>query len=168
MSTEIERGESLLADGHEAEAERCFRGLLDRDPRNTEALNNLGVIAYRKNELKEAAAYFEKALAIDPLYRDSVENLKLVTRLTRQAETAAGEAPRLAGARISIVAPFDNKFNELYRRYFSRDNEVRLLRPRSQADLESPMDWSDITFTTWCNEPLVYLSRQPKKSQVGS
>jgi Tfp pilus assembly protein PilF len=47
-------------------AAREFNAVLDLDPRNTEALANLGVIAFFRHDYQEASQYLRKALAIDP------------------------------------------------------------------------------------------------------
>ncbi|MCK5800345.1 MAG: tetratricopeptide repeat protein [Deltaproteobacteria bacterium] len=44
-----------------AKAEKSFRELLQKHPQNGRALNNLGMIAYRRDQMTTAADYFQKA-----------------------------------------------------------------------------------------------------------
>jgi len=74
--------EALLAEGvglHRqdrlADAERCYLRVLAMDPRNADALNLLGAIAYARLEYETALDYFQSAAALAPaaaLYHENV------------------------------------------------------------------------------------------------
>jgi len=69
------------------QAERCFKAkdlagaerysaeILALDPGNVPALNRLGVVQAKRGRVDEAAAAFEKALALDPASADAKQNL---------------------------------------------------------------------------------------------
>ena len=76
----LKEGEVLFSRGETAAAEACFREITASDPRNKEACNNLGVIAFQKGDLEGALGYFYQSLQADPYYRDAVANLAGVFR----------------------------------------------------------------------------------------
>ena len=67
MSNKLNEGETLFADGKIDEAEACFLSLVESGYYCKEAYNNLGVIAFQKNDKEKAIDYFTKALEIDQL-----------------------------------------------------------------------------------------------------
>ena len=56
-------------------ASRTWRKVLELDPRNAKAENNLGVALLRQGNLAEAMTHFQKALEIDPDYTDAQNDL---------------------------------------------------------------------------------------------
>ncbi len=152
MHDAYKEGEALFAEGTINEAEKRFLEILKSDSGKKEVHNNLGVIAFGKNDMIGAAAYFEAALRIDPAYRDSLDNLEAL----RDASTGKGRYPghdvtserSLTDARLAIVNTFDNKFNDIYRSYFSKNNEVRVFTPRTAQDLSEAATWADIIWST--------------------
>ena len=83
MSNKLNEGETLFADGKIDEAEACFLSLVESGYYCKEAYNNLGVIAFQKNDKEKAIDYFTKALEIDPLYKDTIINY---TNLLRELD----------------------------------------------------------------------------------
>ncbi len=60
------------------EAAVALQRLLDQNPGNAVAHNNLGIIRYRQNRFDEAAAHYERAVALDagnPVYRKNMADL---------------------------------------------------------------------------------------------
>ncbi|NVL89468.1 MAG: tetratricopeptide repeat protein [Desulfobacterales bacterium] len=80
MEDKLKQGETLFAEGKVEEAEKCFLGLLEENPENEEAYNNLGVIALQRQNIEQAFAYFTKALEIAPFYKYAVLNYSEVLR----------------------------------------------------------------------------------------
>ena len=58
----IVKGESLFAKGKLNKAQKCFLGVLAKEPANSEAMNNLGVLHCAKGEMGQAERYFVNAL----------------------------------------------------------------------------------------------------------
>jgi glycosyltransferase involved in cell wall biosynthesis len=161
-------GEVLFAEGKIEDAGKCFLEVLNQEPKNKEAYNNLGVLAFGKKDLEEAKSYFLEALKIDPLYHDALDNLNMLTTPTKNIITSKDNLAinnSLTNHCLAIINSFDNKFNNIYASYFSKRNEVRIIKPNTEKDLSLVSEWADIIWCTWCNEPLVYLS-QNKKTDV--
>jgi glycosyltransferase involved in cell wall biosynthesis/2-polyprenyl-3-methyl-5-hydroxy-6-metoxy-1,4-benzoquinol methylase len=161
VTNKLQRGEEAFAEGRLDEARRCFLDIVEADASHKEAINNLGVLAFQSNQPTEADKYFSRALQIDPAYEDCRRNLKLL----RQGQAAEAiqpvrESKTLHDIRLAIVNPFENKFNQIYRDYFARQNEVRLVIPRSEDDLKPLFGWADLIWSTWCNEPVIMMTRQ--------
>ena len=58
-------GEALLSQGKTVEAVRCFEHVLQKDPYNLQAVRNLGVISYEKNDMAAAEENLIKAVGLD-------------------------------------------------------------------------------------------------------
>ena len=80
----FEQGDEFFGEGRYEEAKQCFLSVIETEPRNIEALNNLGVIVYQDGDNKTATDYLIKALSIDPYYREAALNLVHVLRTTNQ------------------------------------------------------------------------------------
>lgn len=80
---------------------QCLERIVELDPRNPEALNDLGVILHGLGRDREAFEVLQKALAIDPSYRPATKNLEIVAAalkacLPRRAHESSGR--RSAGS----------------------------------------------------------------------
>ena len=75
MINKLEEGEFLYVEGKLEEAESCFLSVIEEDSKNKVAYNNIGVIAYRMNDLEKAVDYFTKSLKEDPYFEDAITNL---------------------------------------------------------------------------------------------
>lgn len=114
MSTVVHEGETLLAEGRVDEARDRFQKALRIDPRDKEALNDLGVISYRESANGKAVSYFAQALEVDPFHKPSILNLCQVLRDTEQ----------IAGA-INIL--------EVAAQKYSDDTEIANLLEEARA-----------------------------------
>ena len=102
----FKRGEELFGEGRFEEARQCFLSVIETDPSDKEALNNLGVIYDQQGNSKAAIDYLLKSLSLDPYYRDAALNLTQVLR---------------ASNRLVSIAPLIKK----QLRYNPRDREIR-------------------------------------------
>ena len=109
MDNKLNEGETLFADGKIDEAEACFLSLVESDSYCKEAYNNLGVIAFQKDDKEKAIDYFTRALEIDPLYKDTIINY---TNLLRELD------------QLPIAIPLLEKIAELN----PDDKEIALLK----------------------------------------
>jgi glycosyltransferase involved in cell wall biosynthesis len=155
------------------EAAALFRQVVRLDPRSKEAHNNLGVIAFEKKDYQEAVGHFATALQLDPTYVDARKNLDAARKQislsaleVTESITEKDTRELLKGVRLAIVNSFDNKFNGIYRSYFSQNNDVRVVRPETEKDLKETVEWADLVWSTWCNEPLVFLSGLKKSAKI--
>ena len=80
MEEKLREGEALFAERKIEQAEKCFLEIIEKDPENKEALNNLGVMAFHNQDTQKAIEYFTKALGIDPFYKDAIFNYSDVLR----------------------------------------------------------------------------------------
>ena len=82
------QGNAAQAAGRFAEAERIFRAVLRREPRNAAAYNNLGIALSNQGKLEEAIAAYAQAIVLKPDLSDAQSNLRaaqeaLATRRNR-------------------------------------------------------------------------------------
>ncbi len=88
MGKTLNAGETLFTEGKIDEAEECFLSLVESDSDCKEAYNNLGVIAFQKNDNERAIDYFTKSLELDPFCRDTVLNYTNLLRSLDQLSIA--------------------------------------------------------------------------------
>lgn len=88
MNNTLNEGETLFADGKIEEAEKCFLSLIENDSECKEAYNNLGVIAFQKDDKEKAIDYFTRSLEIDPIFKDTIINYTNLLRSLDQLPIA--------------------------------------------------------------------------------
>ena len=76
IENNLKEGETLFADGRIDEAAKCFKSILQGDPQNVKALNNLGVIYIQKKDYKTGVEALLKALENNPEDDDVNMNLQ--------------------------------------------------------------------------------------------
>jgi len=108
MDNKLNEGETLFADGKIDEAEACFLSLVENGYYCKEAYNNLGVIAFQKDDKENAIDYFTKALEIDPLYKDTIINY---TNLLRELDQLPIAIPLLE--KVAQLNPDDEEIARL-------------------------------------------------------
>ena len=161
FANNIEQGEKLFNEGNYSEAEIVFREILTQNRNQKQVWNNLGVIEFRKNNLAEAVKCFELALQIDSGYREAYDNMMAIKqKLGGKTEEKSRHEYYVKDKKIAIVNVWENKFNAIYKSYFDRNNDVKVILPQTGEDLKSAAEWADVVWSTWCNEPLVALSQQ--------
>ncbi|HUT72264.1 MAG TPA: glycosyltransferase [Desulfatiglandales bacterium] len=119
--TDVKTGETLFAEGKVEEAEKCFLDLLKKDPSNTEALNDLGVIQHAKGNVKGAEDLFLKAIAAKQEYLDARLNLVDLYQDAKRWSEAAIQLEKF----ISICNHDHNVFNQLGLIYLEMDDTVK-------------------------------------------
>ena len=82
-------GEALFNDGKIEDAIDCFEKIIQEDPNNITALNNLAVISYDMKDLSSAEILLKKTLAIDPNHLNAMLNLADIYMVKRDADNAA-------------------------------------------------------------------------------
>lgn len=58
--------------------------MIELDPNDASAFNNLGVICFANDMFNEAKTYFEKALLIETNYKEARDNLKKIQQKLQQ------------------------------------------------------------------------------------
>lgn len=102
-------GEQLFAAGNIAEATACFQSVLQRDPSNAQAANNLGVIAYQRGDSLEALDYFSRALRIDPDYPEPSHNILDLLKVVPETELTALATYAFAFLQVHIITGAEPK-----------------------------------------------------------
>jgi tetratricopeptide (TPR) repeat protein len=90
----------LIETGHEAEAYSQYQNILNRWPRNTDALVNYGLLAQRLGHFDEAVDNWQRAIDVDPSQTNA--QLYLAQALDQRGEAQA--AARHYRAYLQIVA----------------------------------------------------------------
>lgn len=118
MEDKLKQGEALFAEGKIEEAERCFLNLLDQNPEDAEALNNLGVIYYTRGNVQEAEGYFLKAVEAKEDYLDALLNLANLYQSSERWEEATLQLEKS----IAIDDQDPNLYNQLGMIYLEMGN----------------------------------------------
>ncbi|QDO96997.1 tetratricopeptide repeat protein [Ferrovibrio terrae] len=99
--------------GRREEAEKLYRKILLKRPRDQLAVQNLGALLYERGELDEAAKLLRRALSIDPRDTDALNNLG--NTLRAQGQPAEAEANFRKAIAIRPNAMVLNSFGNLLR-----------------------------------------------------
>jgi len=111
MMNLIEKAEELFNDGKQTEARYLLMSLLEQEPDNIEAHNNLGVVLYVGKNIEGGLAHLEKAISLDPFHRDAIINYIEILESTDQLQRAI---PILM--KYSEEHPDDREMTELLER----------------------------------------------------
>jgi tetratricopeptide (TPR) repeat protein len=82
---------SAMSDLSPADIERHFRKVLEQQPDNPEANNNLGAVLQRLGRTQEAEDTFRRALALRPDYMEARYNLALTLQAANRLDEAEAE-----------------------------------------------------------------------------
>ena len=82
-------GEHLIAEGKVEEGVKCFENILEKDPNNLMALNNLGVISFELGNAQSAETFILKALEVDPKFMHALLNIADIYISSGHIDTAA-------------------------------------------------------------------------------
>ncbi|MBF0108887.1 MAG: tetratricopeptide repeat protein [Magnetococcales bacterium] len=86
----VQQVSALLTEGRWEEAQRVLTGLLLRQPRNPDLLHFMGIVAYQRGRLPEAADWMSRAVALHPGFAAAHNNLGLVFEGLGRLEEAQG------------------------------------------------------------------------------
>ncbi len=110
LSEELKKGEAFLSQGNLDEAEKCFRSMLQRDPRHPSAYGGLGLVTYYRKDYKEAEKFLRLAVQYDPEYAAAWNNLGGVF-IARQKYSEAKEALDRA---LSLKPDLEDALNQRF------------------------------------------------------
>jgi tetratricopeptide (TPR) repeat protein len=100
------------AKGQHAEAERLYRKVIELNPQDAAAHNNLGLTLQSQGRLPEAKAEFEQALKINPNDKSARSSLDFLDGKMRQ-EKAAAQAKEDQARDVTAVPKIHNKVDSL-------------------------------------------------------
>jgi len=180
MEDIIRHGEELFAEGKIEEAENCFLDLLSKDSRQAEILNNLGVIAFQRQDTEQAILYFTRSLEIAPFYKDAVLNycdvlgsLSLAHEAIPFLEKVVQNYPddqelsrllheacltQQARKKIAVLClPGLQSFLGDIVDYLKTKYDVRTCYSNNNQEIESAVQWADIVWLEWANELTIHI-----------
>lgn len=104
MDKKLAEGQNLFNEGKFDEAEKCFLSIIEEDSNsnNKIAYNNIGVVAYQKNEFEKAVDYFSRSLKYDPFYKDAILNIADLLKLFNESHTAIPYLEKIAAINPSL------------------------------------------------------------------
>ncbi len=189
MNKKLNEAEALFAEGKIEEAEKYFLSIAENGSDRKEAYNNLGVIAFQKNDNAKAIDYFTRSLQIDPLYRDAVLNYTGLLRTLNQVHIAvpllekiteinpkdeeitqlledirSTVQPRL---KITILClPGYESFLEEIVNHLKANHDVQTCYTNNEKEIESAVEWADIVWLEWANSIAAHVTHNiPSISQ---
>ncbi len=181
MENELRKGEELFSEGRLDDAEDQFLSIVEKDRNSKEAYNNLGVIAFQKNNIVDAIDYFNRSLEIDYLYKDAVMNYTDLLGSLNQSQIAIpllekivednpedSEIQRLLKeicpetvAQLKVVVlclPGLESFLAEIVNFLDAHYEVSTCYSLNQQDIESVVQSADIVWLEWANEMAVTIT----------
>ena len=85
------------------QAEKCYRNALELRPRDPEALNGLGTVAFQRRRTQEAVTLFNSAMTENPKYAPAVFNMAVVHQSQNNRQQALDELKQYAS--LAPAAP---------------------------------------------------------------
>ncbi|MDR4505570.1 MAG: glycosyltransferase [Candidatus Scalindua sp.] len=181
MENELRKGEELFTEGRIDDAEDQFLSIVKRDNNSKEAYNNLGVIAFQKNDIKRAIEYFTRSLEIDYSYKDAVINYTDLLGSLNQSQIAIpllekivednprdNEMRRLLeeispqkhpqAKMVVLCLPGLESFLDELVNFLGKQYEVKSCYSHDQHEIESAVQWADIVWLEWANELSINLT----------
>lgn len=181
MNNKLNKAEALFTEGRIEEAEKAFLFEAENGPDRKEAYNNLGVIAYQKEDREKAIDYFTRSLEIDPLYKDAVLNYtsllktlnqdhiaipllekiteikpddKEITLLLEEIRSAPQSKPKIA----ILCLPRYESFLEDIANHLKARYEVQTCYTNNDQEIKSSIEWADIVWLEFANDISVYAT----------
>ena len=145
--------QTLLQQGRLDDAERVARESLQRQPRDAESLNVLGVVALRRGQLPRAQQLLESSIAIDPnhaLARHYLGRVHDAAGHVDAAVAAHGAALRLAPAMFIIRLHYAMALERT-----GHDEQAALHYFRASNDAQAQGRWLNAETTAPAIRPMV-------------
>lgn len=184
MEDKIKQGEALFIEGKIEQAEKCFLKILEKEPKNKEAFNNLGVIAFQCQQIDKAIEYFNESLKIDPFYKESVLNYSYLLKeldLLNEAssfidkvietypddkelqkvlnESKMVEKPK---RKIAVLClPGLQSFLGDIVECFNTKYQVHTCYSNNNKEIVDAVRWADVVWLEWANELTIQLTNHP-------
>ncbi|MGD9245800.1 MAG: glycosyltransferase, partial [Desulfobacterales bacterium] len=184
MEDILKHGEVLFANGKIKEAEKCFVNILEQDPQNKEAFNNLGVIAFQCQQIDKAIEYFNESLKIDPFHKETILNYSYVLRelnllneatsfLEKVIETCPNdkglqkllnESKMLKKPKRKIAVLCQSGLQSFLGNivdFLKTKHQVYQCYTSNNEEIEAAVQWADVVWIEWANELAIALTNHP-------
>ena len=106
MNPLLKQGLAAHEQGKLAQAEQCYRGVLQQEANNPDALHLLGVIAFQARRFEPAADLISRAITINPnaaMYQNNLGNVLRALLLARGDPERPGHEPGGGDERGGVV-----------------------------------------------------------------
>ncbi len=183
MNNKLNEGETLFSENRIEEAEECFLSVVESDLNNKEAYNNLGVIAFQREDTEKAIDYFTRSLEIDPFYRDAIVNYANLLRTLNQLQIAVPLLEKIAEinpddkeiiqlleeirstpqsrSKIAILClPGYESFLVGIVNFLKTRYEVRTCYTEDEQEVDSTVEWADIVWLEWANGMAAHVTHK--------
>jgi len=184
LEANLKEGETLFASGKILEAEQLFLALIQKDQNRKEAYNNLGAIAFQRNDAKSAIDYFTRSLEIDPFYKDAIINytdllstldqrhlaIPLLEKIIENDPTDKEitnilenmRSSKKTDSKVAVICPLglESFLGDIIDFLKSR-YEVKVCYSTNVQEIDTAIAWSDIVWLEWANELTIKLTNHP-------
>ncbi len=181
MEINLNKGESLFTCGKILEAEQLFLALIEKGRNRKEAYNNLGAIAFKRNDTKSAIDYFTRSLEIDPFYKDAIINYTDLLSTLDQAQLAIPLLEKIvqndptdkeitnilekmrpvnkSRSKVAIICPpgLDSFLGDIVD-FLKTRHEVKVCYSTNVQEIDTTITWSDIVWLEWANQSAIALT----------
>ena len=149
-----------LMEGDGKTAERVLAACLAREPEHFTALLMLGNLFLERGAHERAARLYTRALRIAE--GDQLE--QIAPGWKRLGE--AGITEPVLSPKIAFIVREDlDQFLDDILRELAPDYEVRKFSVKGVNGVEAAMEWADVCWFEWCNEPLIHGSALPMAAE---
>ena len=185
MMDQLKRAEELFNQGKRREAKYMLLSILEQEPNNAEAHNNMGVILFEEGIRDRALHHLQQALSINPFHKDAIVNYvnalrpagqvsKAATLLQRYVETYPDDMEISAvleealisksGSDIKIafvcIKGLESFLSEIVKDLAAK-YEVRTCYTTNIKETYEAIDWADVVWLEWANESTLSLTNHP-------
>lgn len=181
----LKEGETLFISGKILEAEQIFLALIAKGQNCKQAYNNLGTIAFQKNDTESAIDYFTRALEIDPFYKDAIINYTALLNTLDQVNLAIPLLKKIVendptDKEITNILASMHSSNKTHSKvavictpgleaflgdiidFLETRYEVKVCYSTNVQEIDTTIAWSDIVWLEWANELTIKLTNHPE------
>ena len=152
----VENGNAAQKAGNYAQAEAIWKQVLEGDPNNVEAYNNLGNALHKQKKLDESIVQYRKAIQLDPNYVDAYYNLGFALKNQKKLDEAI--EVRIAGkfkqihVGIDPQLPVNSLQSNLLTSWGLPNDVVIAIIPFVMGVIASVFTWLINDFLSWLKE----------------
>ena len=155
IKNKINKGETLFAEGKIDEAEQCFLSILKSGYKVDDILNNLGTIAFFRNDFRKSIYYFVNSLRINPFNKPVILNYFETIKASSKFQTIL---PFLK--RYLCRVPDDIEVNQIYKKVLhhiqtQNPNKLCVINEKVSDITKGIFDLNDVKSASIENQALI-------------
>jgi spermidine synthase len=124
---------------------RYYQRALEIDPRQADVLNNLGTIAFQRQDIPQAIGYFQKALESNPRHPDAQDNLGIALYQQGNREEAIAHFRKALESNPDLVSAHNNLGTVLHQ----EGKTAEAVAQWREVIRLAPNAWGPLTQTAW-------------------